>query len=172
MRKEIIQGLEITIPENWNEIKLSEFIKIMDLYAAYDEMVEEEFILKLISVLTHTDVDFYFNSDLTDDEVLLLIDCLAPFKIKMVPSKVDCFQINGVLYSYNIANKLTFGENVSIKILEKQSKTQYETWLNILSILIRPATESKNEFGETVYNVEPFNGDIEIIKKRKNILVK
>jgi hypothetical protein len=114
---------------------------------------------------------FYFNSDLTDDEVERLIECLSPFKTKMVPEKADSFLINGVLYSYNIPDKLTFGENVSIKILEKQSKSQYEGWLNILSIIIRPATESKNEFGETIYNVEPFNGDIETIKRRKELLL-
>jgi len=170
MIKEMIQGVELSIPEAWNEIKLRDFMKIMDLYAKYDDMVEEEFIIKMIAVLTGTSPDFYFNSDLTDDEVNILIESLAPFREKMVPEKADSFEINGTLYSYNIPDKLTFGENVSIKILEKQSKSQYEGWLNILSIIIRPATESQNEFGDTVYKVEPFNGDIDIIKRRKELL--
>lgn len=170
MKKETIQSLEILIPENWNEIKLQDFIEIMNLYSEYDNMVEEEFLIKLIAKLTNTDPNFYFNSDLTDEEIEIIINALSPFKTKMIPEKVDSFVINNTLYSYNIPDKLTFGENVSIKILDKNCKTQYESWLNILSILIRPATESKNEFGEITYIVEPFNADIEIIKRRKELL--
>ena len=82
------------------------------------------------------------------------------------------FVIDGNLYSYNLPSKLTLGEKISIKVLEKNSKSQFENWLNILTILIRPSKEKVNEFGEVEYEVEPFNGDITVLEKRKEIIKK
>jgi len=168
MRKIILQNQEIDVKDTWIDLTTAEYIKLMELYSDSQEIVPELFLVKFISILTDKDDDFICS--LYEEESAEFPDVIAGFKLdEFADIEQKSFLLNGQLYSYNIPDKLTLGEKISIKLLEKNSKSQFEQWLNILSILIRPAKEKKNEFGEIEYEIEPFVGDINILNKRKEL---
>ena len=53
--------------------------------------------------------------------------------------------------------------------MSKTSINLFDSWLNLISILIRPADVSVNEFNETVYTPKEFEADIDILMKRKEL---
>jgi hypothetical protein len=169
MITKIMNQKEVNIIENWSEITTGQYNELVDLYEKVDDLTEELFLLKFIQILSNlTEEDIYA---LYDEDLLIFTELMSNFNlVNFKPEKKDSFILNGQLYSYNLPSKLTFGEKISISLLQKRAKTKYDEWLNILSIFIRPATETQNEFGDKKYIVEAFNGDIDIILKRKELL--
>jgi hypothetical protein len=168
MRKIKLQNEDVDVKDCWGDLTTAEYISLMDLYAESQELLPELFLVKFISILTDKNEDFICS--LYDDELIEFTEVIAGFKVdEFKDTEQKSFLLNGQLYSYNIPNQLTLGEKISIKLLEKNSKSQFEQWLNILCILIRPAKEKTNEFGEVVYELEPFVGDINILNKRKEL---
>jgi hypothetical protein len=140
----------------------------MELYGESKDMVPELFLVKFISILTSKDENFI--TSLYEEELLEFPEIITGFKLdEFADVEEKSFTLDGRLYSYNLPSQLTLGEKISIKLLEKSSKSQYENWLNLLSILVRPAEEYTDEFGEKKYKLEPFNGDIDILNKRKEL---
>lgn len=171
MRKLILGNEEVNVKDCWEDLSTGEYISLMELYSVSKDLVPEAFLVKFISILI--DRDEKFINSLYEDDLVEFIEIINNFKMdEFVEKEQKTFLINDVLYSYNIPNKLTLGEKISIKLLEKNSKSEFEQWLNILCILIRPAKEKTNEFGEIEYELEPFVGDIEILNKRKELLKK
>lgn len=171
MRKLILGNEEVDVKDCWEDLSTGEYISLMELYSVSKDLVPEAFLVKFISILI--DRDEKFINSLYEDDLVEFIEIINNFKMdEFVEKEQKTFLINDVLYSYNIPNKLTLGEKISIKLLEKNSKSEFEQWLNILCILIRPAKEKTNEFGEIEYELEPFVGDIEILNKRKELLKK
>lgn len=168
-----VQGKDLTLPTSWNEINMETIVPIMDLQKKYEDGYEiEYYLMELFAILTNTDVDFFYDSYITDEEVQLIGNSLTEFMEPISFTKADCFKIDGKLYSYNNFNKLTYGEDISYKLLNKNSKSDFESWLNLLSILIRPATETTDEFGEVKYVLDKFDGDVDILNKRKELIKK
>jgi hypothetical protein len=169
MRIVRLQNEDVSVKDCWNDLSTAEYISLMELYSESKDMVSELFLVKFITILTGKDVDFI--SSLYEEELLEFPDIIGSFKTDdFVEIEQKSFTLGGQLYSYVVPNKLTLGEKISIKLLEKNSKTQYEQWLNLLTILVRPAKEKTNEFGEVEYIIEPFVGDINILTKRKSLL--
>lgn len=169
MRKITLQNQEIDVRDNWKDLTTGEYIKLMELYAESKEMIPEIFLVKFISILTGKDDDF-INS-LYEEELTEFLEIINGFKLdEFIDEDQKSFILDGKLYSYVIPKDLTLGEKISIKLLEKNTSSQYEQWLNILTILVRPAEEVRNEFGEIEYKIEPFKGDIDILNRRKELL--
>ena len=163
-----LQNEDVDVKDCWKDLTTAEYITLMELYSESQELLPELFLVKFISVLTGKDNDFICS--LYEEELLEFPDIITGFKVdEFGDVEQKSFLLNGQLYSYNIPSQLTLGEKISIKLLEKNSKSQFEQWLNILCILIRPAKEKTNEFGEVVYELEPFIGDINILNKRKEL---
>lgn len=163
-----LQNEDVDVKDCWKDLTTAEYITLMELYSESQELLPELFLVKFISVLTGKDNDFICS--LYEEELLEFPDIITGFKVdEFGDVEQKSFLLNGQLYSYNIPSQLTLGEKISIKLLEKNSKSQFEQWLNILCILIRPAKEKTNEFGEVVYELEPFVGDINILNKRKEL---
>lgn len=168
MRKVKLQNQEVDVKDCWKDLTTAEYISLMELYNESKDMVPELFLVKFITILTGKDENFI--TSLYEEELLEFPEIITGFKLdEFADIEQKSFTLDGKLYAYTIPNQLTLGEKISIKLLEKNSKSQFEQWLNILSILIRPATEKVNEFGETEYEIEPFNGDINILLKRKEL---
>lgn len=163
-----LQNEDVNVKDSWNDLTTQEYIDLMELYSESKDMVAELFLVKFISILTGKSVDFI--SSLYEEELLEFPDIITSFKLdEFADSEEKSFTLEGKLYSYNLPNQLTLGEKISIKLLEKNSKSQYEQWLNLLAVLVRPAIEKKNEFGESIFELEPFVGDINILNKRKEL---
>jgi hypothetical protein len=164
-----LQNEDVNVKDSWNELTTQEYINLMELYSESKDMVAELFLVRFITLLTGKDETFI--TSLYEEELLEFPDIIASFKIdEFVEVDQKSFKLDGKLYTYVVPHQLTLGEKISIKLLEKNSKSQYEQWLNLLTILVRPATEKKNEFGETEDIAEPFVGDINILNKRKELL--
>ena len=171
MDKITIRDKEANVANQWQDLTVEQYIDITKLYEQTTETIEEDFLINFLLIITDLDRDFI--ETLYEDELEPFVETIKKFDMKEFKGvKVDHFILNDQIYSYKQASKLTLGEKVSLKLLEKKSTTQTETWLNILSIMIRPAKVNKNEFGEDIYIVEPFDGDIETLEKRKELIKK
>lgn len=169
MKQITIRDKELNVIDSWDEITVGQYINLMESYSKLGTISDEEFLLEFIGVLTTVDKDFLF--DLYEEELTEFVDLVDNFQLeKFLTEDCKTFTFNDRLYSYVPANKLTVGETISLKLLASNNKTQFDDWLNILSIVIRPATETTNEFGEKQYQIEKFNGDIDIINKRKELI--
>jgi hypothetical protein len=163
-----LQNQDVNVKDCWKDLTTSEYIDLMELYNKSKDIIPEQFLVNFISILTSKDE--HFINSLYEEELIEFTDVIAGFKLdEFADIEEKSFIIDGRLYSYNIPNQLTLGEKISIKLLEKNSKSQFEQWLNILCILLRPAKEYIDEFGEKKYDIEPFNGDIEVLQKRKEL---
>jgi hypothetical protein len=168
MRIVRLQNEDVNVKDCWKDLTTAEYISLMELYSESTDMVAELFLVKFISILTEKNVDFI--SSLYEEELMEFPDVIAGFKIdEFADIEQKSFILEGKLYSYNLPNQLTLGEKISIKLLEKNSKSQFEQWLNLLTILVRPAKEKTNEFGEIEYELEPFVGDINVLNRRKEL---
>jgi hypothetical protein len=163
-----LQNEDVNVKDCWGDLSTGEYISLMELYSESADMLPELFLIKFISVLTGKDDNFI--SSLYEEELSEFPDIILGFKANEFDDvEQKSFILNDKLYSYRIPKQLTLGEKISIKLLEKNSKSQYEQWLNLLSILVRPATEKVDEFGGVQYELEPFVGDISILNKRKEL---
>jgi len=168
MRAVILQNEEIHVKDNWEDFTTGEYIELMTLYSESKDMLAEIFLIKFISILTGKDENYINN--LYEEDLVEIQDIITDFQTKEFKEvQVKEFIINGVLYSWKNPNNLTLGEKISIKVLEKGGKTPFDSWLNLLAILVRPAKTKTNEFGETEYELDKFDGNIEILNKRKEL---
>lgn len=161
---------EIQIIEGWKEITLGKYIDIIKLYNIKNDLLEEEFFLRLITLISCLTRDEVYNLYPEDMKVFEEYILNNKFSLDQF-EKEKClnFEFNNTPYTTVLPQKLTMGELISIKLLEKKSEDLLDSWLNLICILIRPATLSKDEFGEDVYVANKFEGDEEILIKRKEL---
>ena len=110
--------------------------------------------------------------NLYDDEIIDLSRIIEGFNLeKFEKVSKDIFELDGRIYGWNKMGKMTLGEKISLKLLQKNQK-ETDTLLNMLSVIVRPAKKSKNEFGEDIYIVDEFDGEMETITKRREVIKK
>jgi len=172
MDKITIREVEYDIASHWQDIKIGQYYKILELYKQVDELSEDTFILKMVSILMNKELNFFYN--LYPDELSVFIPIINKFNVNdFVKSDEKRLIINSNVYSYIIPEKLNIGEKETIGYLQRKSGTQKEEWLNLLTVLIRPVVEEKNEFGDTTYITDDrFDIDLSIIDKRKEYILR
>ena len=164
-----IKDREFKVIDNWTDLSVEKYMQIANLQSSIDTMIEEEFLVEFIKVISTIEGDFI--NELYEDDLLFFVELMNNFSLKELKGeKATHFIFNDKLYSYNDVGKLTLGEKISLKLLEKGNVSEHDTWLNILSILVRPATKHTNEFNEDIYEVSKFEGNIDIITKRKELV--
>ena len=169
MKTIIIREKEFKIIDDWSDVTVEKYIEIANLHSKVNQMIEEEFLIEFIKVISNIDQDFI--NDLYEEDLLFFVDLMNNFNLsELKPIKAAHFIFDDKLYSYNDIGKLTLGEKISLKLLEKNNNSEHDTWLNILSILVRPAIKHTNEFNEDVYEVSKFEGNIDVINKRKELV--
>ena len=170
MKELLLDNKKINVLESWNELKLKDYIRLLDIYEKAKDMLEEQFYMEFISIVSDCDKDFLYNIPIDNLTPLYeIIDYFINNPLQPVQNKEYYF--NQKLYSFNEHNKLTTGELIDIKLLQKKCETISEYWLCILAIILRPAELAYNEFGDKEYIVEPYKGDINIINKRKELFL-
>ncbi len=172
MKKITVKEREFNIMESFSEISIGNFMDISTLYNKYNnnEIIEEEMMMMFLTIVSNITVSDIMKMDM-DEVINIGTENLPNFKEDNIQRKEGRhFFLNGTNYGIVIPDKLSFGELVSIKLLEKNSKTIFDQWLNRLCIMVRPATSKQDEFGTIHWECEEFNGDMEILTKRKEIL--
>ena len=165
-----LNNKSIELIEGWHEITLGKYIDIIKLHNIKDTLIEEEFLLKLLSIissLTEEEANNLYPEDMKIFEKYIVKNkfSLANFE------KQKCldFNFNSTPYTTVLPKKLTMGELISIKLLEKNSVDLLDSWLNLISILVRPATVSTDEFGEEIRTPNKFEGNEDLLIKRKEM---
>jgi hypothetical protein len=168
MRKITIREKEVDVKDNWDEITLEKYGKILELYAG-DNSIEEKFLIEFICIIT--DLEYEYLMGLYDDDIFPFVEIMNEFnKDGIVKKECKTFDINGKVYVANKSSRLTLGEKISIKLLEKTTKNTWDSAVNLLAILIRPGVEKTDELGNIYYEAEPFVGDIDTITRRKDLI--
>ncbi len=174
MKELLIREQKVNIIEDINELNLDNYIKLLKFYETNgngENLSKEEFMVKFI--ISISDIKEEFLLELYDDEMMVFVDIINNLKIdNFVKQDNKLFKMNGIDYTYVIPKKMTMGEVISYNVLLKECKNIYESWLVLLSILIRPAIISKNEFGEDIYIPAKFNSDLDLLNKRKEFILK
>jgi hypothetical protein len=164
-----IKEKDISILESWNDVNFNKYIELLDLFQQKNNLIEEQFLVEFIKLITDMNEDDVMN--MVDDELTDFINIFPNFNVELIEKKEPkVLEIEGNKYVVVVPTKLTIGENISIKLLEKTSKNVMESWLNLVTILTRPAVENKDELGHTYYTPAPFKGDMEVINKRKELI--
>lgn len=164
---------EYEMCSQWDEMTLSQFIdviKINDKHSA-GYIGDNEFILNTIEVLSHQPESSLIDIDMaTIEKITPHLEKLQTNQIK--PRKLDHINIDGVDYVFKKdMNQITMGEKISIEILTKKAETPYDTYFDVLSILLRPGTqEVDTETKKKVWKQEKFS--TENLQSRKELFQK
>lgn len=161
---------EYYMPENYDEMSLETFIRLTKVQESGTEYVfQEYYMIKLLEAMVNAepgDLD-----DLTIEEMATLSEKLKYLSEEPKPKKVDMIVINNITYAFpDNFNKLTTGELISIKTLNEEKNTG-ESILNLLAIILRPATKVlDSETGKERWVRGKF--DAQNIEHRKQIFLK
>lgn len=163
---------EVKIIDKWNELTLGKYIQLVNLMQNQEKYTNSEFSLRClekVTSLSYEEILELYNEDY--DILANELFCQGSFlHTEIKEEKATNWIFNEIDYSVVFPERIRLGEKQSLDILDKDAKSTYDQWLNILSIFVRPAIKTKNEFGEDIYNIEKFNADMDSINKRKELI--
>jgi hypothetical protein len=157
---------EYSLPESYDEVKLSTYIKVAQLESKKNMYDFEE--LYLINLLeTMCDAEPNELNDLSLQDLQKMTEKLLFLKDDKFPAEKHIV-IDGKDYAFiKSMNKMSLGEYVSIKTL-CNGKDTYEALPYILAIILRPANKVvDNETNEVSWELTKF--DAENIDYRMNL---
>lgn len=172
MDKIKINDVEYNVPTSWEEITFEQYINFVKLEEIKtDFMLEELYLINLIEVLC--EMPEGSMNDLTMIEFNELVNKFGYLNTDPKLSKDKQIDINGITYVFpDDLNKLTLGENISIKTLIKD-QNKYEQLYYILGVILRPGKiEIDAETKKEVYVQDKFTGDMNKINFRINLFKK
>lgn len=157
--------MEITIPENWQEVTLEQYMKFYKAIKPYEktEQYNKKILESAIYYFCNVPADVYNKlpekvfTDISND----MLDLITQSRDQKLVLSFELFdQKYGFIPSLD---EITYGEYVDLVTYSKN------TWENIsllMAILYRPITEEKN--GK--YNIQPYNGtndsQVELFNKK------
>jgi hypothetical protein len=172
-----LDGVAITMVDNWNEVTLRQFIDFMiwneskptEFTYNYEELL---YGLDLISVFTSPRITSKEIDKINITSIKSLVDQFQAFSVdqpSFTPS--ESLTINGVLYSFANPEKLPIGEYVSYQKLLETSNNKIKAIPDLLSIICRPVSSHKydQELKKNVYTLEEF--DTSKLQIRRELLL-
>lgn len=173
-----IDGIDITMVDNWNEVTLEQFIDFMKWNEAKPEQFTysyEELLysLELISIFTSPRITKEEMDSIKIDSVKTLCDEFIKFSAQ-APNFVvkDTVTIDGVQYGFADINSLPIGEYVSYQTILERSNDRVRSIPDLLSIICRPSISHKYdmELKKNIYELEKF--DISKLQFRRELMLK
>lgn len=166
---------EINFPEDWSEIKLSQFIQFMKWLNSRPEKFDFEFEeiiynLSLIRIFSLSEISDEEINSLDINEIGPLMQSFDKF-IGNIPETTvkDYIMIDGILYSFKDLDSLSIGEYISYQQYLQVSQDKLDVVPDLLAIICRPAKKEFNtEFQKDVYILDPFKA--EDIKARRKVM--
>jgi len=159
--------IELNVMDNWNEIPLKTYFKMIDIISEQNKMEEIDFTIEMISIISDIDKNKLNEIGLFElNKLEPIIRGLNPNGInKDIPTHIE---INGINYvpKKNMIN-ITNSEMMCMKNLDNNSYSN--NVLNYLSVLLRPGYSKTNEIGEIKWIQTPL--DVEDIENRKDIFL-
>jgi len=151
--------IELNICDNWNEVSLREYFKLIDLSNRRSDIDDMEFTIEMISVLSKVDKNILMNIPIS--EFTILEDLIKGLNPESLSNSIkESIIIDGITYipKKNMGN-ITTNEMIWIKNIEKSSKTYSENILGKLVVLLRPGYEKKLESGDLKWIQKPYDND-------------
>lgn len=166
-----INDKEFNLKNNYEEWTIETYIKFNRLSDQHQVLqLEDLYFLKLLEILC--DVESGDLDDMTlEDFTEITKELVYLGESPKFDEKTPYYNIDGVTYVIpRNFNLLTAGEKISIDTLNNE-REQYDAWLNILSILVRPGTEFKDpETGKSIWIRNKF--DANNLEYRKSLFKK
>ena len=150
---------EINIVDNWKEIILKDYFKIIELVENKDNIVEELFFTKMLAILSNENENELMDYPL--EQFTQITSILETFNTESIDmTQIKNIEIDGITYvpKKNMSN-VTTNEIIWIKNLQKGAKTSSDLMLGTLVILLRPGYEKKDEAGVVKWIQTPYNND-------------
>lgn len=152
---------EFNLPTEWHEITLGTYLQLSEIGKSLENKYafNELYVMRVLEILTLAD-----SGDLDDLTIQQLNDLSEKIAFLNVEPKFEVFQhieIDGKDYAFpEDLYQIKAGEYISIKTLQEHEKDPTEFYLNLLSILLRPAKQIRDlETGKEKWVQEKFNAD-------------
>jgi len=148
-----------SIPTNWYDINLKQFLAIRSLKEKQNTESEIDYLLNFCSIITKISVEEL--GKLTPNELGEVLGVLYSISEEKIPvEKKVCFKINGISYVFDSdLSKITYGQFIDLDFLTK-NKEFWEVEHRVCAIFIRPEKKS---------NYKAFK---RLFKRNKNITSK
>jgi hypothetical protein len=161
--------LSVNVIDSWNEITLEKYFELSDLELKLNQELDIDIDNILDKIVLLSDAK---RSDLNNYSVLELskiVDILSSFGDINKFDVPEFIMINDIMYipKKNIIN-LTSAEVIYIKQMQKNSKSNMDVSLSVLSILVRPGYKKEVD-GKIKYIQYPLE-DSEIEERKKLFL--
>lgn len=168
-----IMDKEYELPENWDEVNLDKFERIIEKNGLISEYKSQIlFGLEIFGILIGADIEDL--KSLTKTSFETLSNEISWINEAPVGVDKDEFVIEGEVFKpLKDLNKLTMGDNISLELMIAESN-EANLLINILPILLRKVKKIKNENGEWSEELEPFDADKYMERKKlfsKNIYI-
>lgn len=151
---------EINMVDNWGEVSLSQFMRIIDL----DDLIgtflfDELYYIKLLEILCNVEENGL--DDMTLETLNMLVEKVK-FTSEIPEWPVENYlEHNGKVYVWpKDFNKITWGEMASIKTLQQKHIDMRKSIPEAIAIILRPGKKVIVD-GIEKYEAEKFDGDIE-----------
>jgi hypothetical protein len=151
--------LELNVYDNWKEINLRNYFKIIDLTQRKDELDENEFFVEMISIIANIEKEKLYDIPVVEfSQLASIITQLSPNNLKTdIQDHIVIKDINYVPKK-NMSN-LTINEMIWIKNKEKESNSSIDNMIGVLVILLRPGYQKTDEAGVIKWIQTPYNND-------------
>jgi hypothetical protein len=170
VNEEIDYQLELNVLDNWSEITLENYFKILDVIENKDKFDETEFFIHMICIISNIEKEKLYEIPVS--ELMQFTDIIISFNLETLSKTLpNTILIDDITYvsKKNMSN-LTTNEMIWIKNKQKESKNSYEIMINILTILLRPGYQKTDEIGQTKWIQAPY--DDETFQIRKELFLK
>lgn len=177
MKQVAIESINLSLPSDWSEVKLSQFLDFLEWRERRPEKFEyeyEDFLnsLELITIFSTPKITVDDMDSISLVDLKPLIDDFTSF-IHNQPAftQRNKITLNGVDYAFRDVSKLSIGEYVSYNKLLETSKNRLRSIPDLLSIICRPVVgvTFDKELGKDIYEIEKFDtGKLEF---RRNIML-
>jgi hypothetical protein len=152
---------EFVLPTEWEEITLGKYLSLSEIGKKLESKYafNELYVMRVLEILTEAD-----SGDLDDLTIQALNELSEKIAFLSSEPKFEVFQhieIDGKDYAFpEDLYQIKAGEYISIKTLQENEKDPTQFYLNLLSILLRPAKRVKNlETGKESWVQEKFNAE-------------
>ncbi len=151
----------ISIKDNWDEVTLSEYLKLVDVIDSKDMYEDEQFFIKMLTVITDQSEETLMEVPVKEFDKF--IEPFNTFSTLEIPDRaVEHFDINGITYvpKKDMSN-LTTSEVIYIKSIQKSSDKTSDIYLGMLAILLRPGFKRLEEGKERWIQYKLVSDDID-----------
>jgi hypothetical protein len=145
MRQFEVNGKQFNLKNSWEDLLFSDWMNFQKLEQQKDLLgLEEDFVIKVLLLLTDCSENDILNIDLD-----LLHELVKDFDfMKMPVPKIEnrYLILGGEKWAFKKDfHKITYGEYVSIKTFQENTKDELKTSCLLLSVLLRKVLDDKDE---------------------------